>query len=169
MNTQKEIEELQIAQELRMQAEINKELFAAIENNNLEKVRELVKLGADPDGWNGVGDTALIIALKQKTVNPNVVKYLISKSNINCTGDSASYATPLMKAATIKPEDLSLKICKELINAGANPACTSNEIGEDFTAADYAKDSGNFGVENYLRLEVKDYLMEEIGKYLVSE
>ena len=153
--------DMQLLKELAVQQGIDQELFAAIENNNPERVRELVELGADPNNWNETGDNALIIALKQKTVNRNVVKYLISESDVNSTGDSPSCATPLMKAAIIKPEDLSLEICKELINAGANPVCTSNEIGEECTAVDYAKDSQNF--------EVANYLLEEMGKCLFSE
>lgn len=150
---------LQLLKELAVQQGIDQKLFAAIKNNNFEEVKKLVELGADPNNWDSGGNTALIIALKQKTVNPNVVEYLISESDVNSIGDSSSCATPLMIAATIKPESSSLEICKKLIIAGANLACTSNEIGEEYTAADYAMNSGNF--------EVGNYLSEEIGKCLV--
>lgn len=127
-------------------------LYEVMNRVDLNLCQMLVESGANINSWNAGGDTSLIIALKKNPINLELIKFLVEQGDIdiNSIGDSAKCKTPLMYAASLKPESDAIKICKMLIEKNANIDCVSNEIGEEWTAVDYAKHSENNEVAAYL-------------------
>ena len=91
------------------------ELLEAVENNNIKKVRELLKAGADINFQGKNGYSALCISI----VNPKSKK--ISKLLIDSGADinvvTSCEITPLYLAVEIS----NLEIFKLLLEKGANP------------------------------------------------
>lgn len=127
-------------------------LYEVMNRVDLNICKTLVENGADVNAWNVAGDTPLIIALQKNPINIELIDFLLEQDDIdiNSMGDSAKYKTPLMYAASLKPESDAIKICKMLIEKNANIDCVSNEIGEEWTAVDYAKHFENEEVVSYL-------------------
>lgn len=139
--------------QMKQQNNINyKLLFEVIFKYDLETIEKLLDQGADVNSWNSNGDTPLIISLQKNPIEMQLVEYLLMQEEIDVDsiGDSAKSKTPLMYAASVKPESTAMQLCEMLIQKNCNIALSSNEIGEEWTAIDYAKSVGNNEVADYL-------------------
>ena len=143
----------EIKKELRKQEKINYKLIKEIANEcNRENIENLLKNGAEINGFDKNGDTSLIIALQKNPIDIELIDFLLNQDDIdvNSSGDSAKYKTPLMYAASLKPESDAMKICKMFMQKDCNVSLTSNADSEEWTAIDYAKSVGNNEVADYL-------------------
>ena len=90
------------------------DFFEAIRSNHPEVLQGLTTRGFDLNTVNARGQGALYLALRQPS--PAVVKWLLSRPEVQVDGHSADDETPLMMAA-LKGD---LESCKALIDRGAD-------------------------------------------------
>jgi ankyrin repeat protein len=153
MKKRKKIEVDEATKQIKQQNDINyKLLFEAMFKCDLETIEKLIDQKADVNFWNRSGDTPLIILLQKNPVEMQLVEYLLMQEEIDVdsAGDSAKNKTPLMYAASVKPESTAMQLCEMLIQKNCNVALTSNADSEEWTAVDYAKYADNNEVANYL-------------------
>lgn len=153
MKKQKKIAIDESTKQIKQQNKINYSiLYEVVCKSSLEGIERLLDKGGDINFWDRVGDTPLIIALQKTPINFELIEYLLMQEEIDVdsVGDSAKNKTPLMYAASVKPESTAMQLCEMLMQKNCNVALTSNEIGEEWTAVDYAKYADNNEVANYL-------------------
>jgi ankyrin repeat protein len=130
----------------------------AVEQNSVEMVEKLIKLGANVDELNGFGDTALINASEKGYIK--IVKILINKNaNVNFQNIWGSNA---LTWASIGGH---VKIVIELINAGAD---VNLQDADDETALMYACKKNKLEVIKELlkaNAIVNDKIIKKMKKY----
>ncbi len=98
----------------------SKSLIDAVNDNDLEMVKLLIKCGADANIKNENGETVLICAIKKR--NTDIVKYLISHgADVNAKDNNGD--TPLICAVKKK----SISMVKHLIEHGADVNAKDND------------------------------------------
>lgn len=90
-----------------------KNIFDAINNNDLNRVKNIISSGGNVNAINKGGMTALIVASEKGNVE--IVRELI-KAGANVNGSNSVGWTPLMGASF----EGNTEVVKELINSGAN-------------------------------------------------
>lgn len=90
-----------------------KNIFDAINNNDLNRVKNIISSGGNVNAINKEGMTALIVASEKG--NLEIVRELI-KAGANVNGSNSVGWTPLMGASF----EGNSEVVKELINSGAN-------------------------------------------------
>jgi hypothetical protein len=145
----------------------NKELLKASEKGDVEKVKKLLKEGADENAENFGGFTSLHIAASAGHIE--VVKLLIEKgANVNAKNDGG-YG-PLHYAARYGH----IEVVRLLLEHGADPNIKNN-VGE--TAIDLARKEGYFdivelieGFKSFkiLSIEAPKLFVNEWGKIIVN-
>lgn len=93
--------------------------------NSLEIIKKIIDYGANIDEQNGIGDTALILAVESN--NSSIVKILVENSaDVNLQNNSGQ--TPLMGTFTSTTTNKEThKIIETLVNAGADFDLIDNE------------------------------------------
>ena len=115
-------------------AELNEELFEAVEKGNLALVKQLVSKGANINAKDELlGITPLHLAAEKG--NLDIVKYLVTKgANVNTKDDYFSW-TPLHIAA----RDGELEIIKYLISKGSDVNADVISLAKDMGYSEVAK------------------------------
>ena len=120
------------------------EIIDAVENNDIDLVRELLDNGADPNTQNSSSETALMRAIKSEHID--IVRLLLENYADPNIRDHYGY-TALMRASTIRPSFSTsgyTEITKLLLNHGADPNIRDGISG--FTALMNAVEWGHLEV-----------------------
>ncbi len=121
-------------------AQLSGKLFTAIEEKNVDSVKQLISAGAPLDYRNEItGDMPIHAAITPG--NEEIVKLLVEAgSPLNELDTSLCKSTPLMKAATIS----SIEMVEVLLKAGADKTITTtNTMGKQVSAIHMARSQGN--------------------------
>lgn len=123
--------------------DLNSKLFDAVEQNNLDEVKELIKNGADIHAREISSKKAIHIAVKKG--NKNIVEFFLNEGiSVNDTNNSGW--TPLHYAAFSGE----LEIAKLLVAKGANVRAENAYGQKPIDLTHYGKDNGYKGVMELL-------------------
>lgn len=123
--------------------DLNSKLFYAVEQNNLDEVKELIKNGADIHAREISGKKAIHIAVKKG--NKNIVEFFLNEG-IRVNDTSNSGWTPLHYAAFSGE----LEVAKLLVAKGANVRAENAYGQKPIDLIHYSKDDGYKGVMELL-------------------
>ena len=140
------------------QTDLNDQLIAACITNDIEKVKKLIKKGADVNFINRDGNTALIYSIN----NINIMNFLIKKgADVNFQTINNDGWTPLLLAGFYNKIGYfdNYNILKLLIDSGANWNIKGKLI--NITFLDYLTPKIKNQIIRYYPDKYKDYLFNE--------